>query len=82
LLLHERLAWQGWVVPSHAPPIGTPPVVEPHDEPETTLPSQKHGAFGAPTTQTRGEHVRTPAALLPCPSSFAAQSRPRPTTFA
>ena len=71
-LLQERVAWQSTVFPSHGAPIGAPEgCVVPHDTPDTTLPSQKHGSLMVgPTMHTRGEHVTTPALELPLPSSF------------
>ena len=70
-LLQERPAWQGTDLPSHGAPSGAPPTVVPHDTPDTTLPSQKHGSLMvAPTMHTRGEHVRTPVSELPLPSLF------------
>ena len=71
-LLQERVARQGTDRPSHGASIGAPPVVVPHDAPDTTLPSQKHGSLMvAPTMHTRGEHVRAPESELPLPSLFA-----------
>src|SRR6185295_1143888 len=67
-LLQDSAAWQGTLVPSQGAPIGDPAGVVPHDAPESTLPSQKQGAPGAPTMQTRGEQVTPPVSLLPWPS--------------
>ena len=45
--------------------------VLPHDAPDSTLPSQKQGSFGAPVMHVRGEQVTTPVSEPPFPSSLA-----------